>query len=607
MPARRPPALLLAVLALAFALASVAGRAQTAGSAEIRARRDGAAEVSWRAPTVATEPFALRLLAVNDLHGQLEPHATVGGNGASRRIGGAAVLAAYLAQERALAKGRTLTLIAGDSIGASALVSGLLHDEPTMAVLDELADGDCPRLGRDWPARPALVATRCHTLSTVGNHEFDRGPAELERLLYGGRHPDGTGLERDWRGTRVPFLAANVAHRDGRPFLPAAAVVDFEGVHIGVVGAVTADTPGLVAADRLGDLAFSAEVGPVNAAVAALRAAGVRTVVLLIHEGLESPATPQPTPVYPDELHGGLAAVLRGLDGGVDVVVAGHTHKANNLLVPLKDGTLALVAQARSYGTAYSAIDLVLDRATGAVVEKSARILTTWGDEGPGLAPARRVARIVERAARATAAVKDRPVASAAAPIRRGEASDPESALGDLVADAERAVTGAEVAIVNAGGLRNDIEAGPVSHGALYDVLPFGNVLVRVSLTGAELLELLEEQWSGAHAAAPRFLRVSGLRYVYDPSQPRGRQVVAVEDAAGEPLDPARRYRVVVNDFLLHGGDHYSALAAARDATPLMTDLEALEAWAARARAPLQAHADGRARPFDARPAVIER
>ena len=566
---------------------------------EIRDRIDGSAPVAWRSVASPDTTVSVRILGINDLHGQLERHLRAHGRDETRPIGGAAVLASYLRVERADHPGRTLTLVAGDSIGASAIVSGLLRDEPTMAILNELADGDCPPLPRNGSSAAAPAVTHCHMVATVGNHEFDRGTAELERLLYGGRHPDGPVLGQDWAGTRIPYVAANVVRRDGqRPLLPPSVIVDLGGVRVGVVGAVTAETAALVVPERIKDLQFLAEAAPINAAVAALRARGVRTIVLVIHEGLVAPLSPQVSPVTIDELRGGLAGVLRGLDGGIDVIVAGHTHKPNNLLVPLKDGSLALVVQARSYGTAYSAIDLVLDVRTDAVIAKSARVETTWADEGPGRDPDRKVTRIVERASKATAAIGGRLIGVAETAMRRGEPTDPESSLGDFVADAQRAIAGTDLAFMNAAGLRNDIEAGPITFAMLFDVHPFGNMLVRLTLTGEQVLRLLEQQWSGPNAATPRFLRVSGLRYVYDLGQPVGRRVVAADDVHGDAIDPARSYSVVANDFIVGGGDYYSVFAEGTGATPLMSDVAALEAYIRRAPGPVKAVSDGRARPF---------
>lgn len=592
---RRGIALLLAALWAGFA----AGGAQAYEDGELLQRRLGAAEVSWHAGAAAAVPVHVRLLGVNDLHGQLETHVRAAGSDGFRRVGGAAVLASYLAAERGQDPGHTLTLIAGDSIGASALLSGLLHDEPTLAVLNALAGPGCPALQRATAAVPEPVVTHCGTITTVGNHEFDHGVAELERQLYGGSHADGAGVSRHWGGSHLTTLASNVLWRDGeRPFLPASTIVEVDGVRIGIVGAVTAETPALVPAGSVAALRFDPEAPHINAAVKALRAHGAHTIVLLIHEGLLSPTNPVPAPLAPGEAHGRLAEVLAGLDGGIDVVVAGHTHQPNNVLLPLREGPPALVVQARSYATAYSVIDLDIDRRTGAVTDKSARVMSTWADEGPGLQPDRATTRIVEAAARATAPVRDKRLGVAAAAIRRGAASDPESALGDLVADAERAATGAEISFMNAGGMRNDLEAGVLTHGALYDALPFGNHLVRMTLRGADVLAVLEQQFAAGRAAAPAFLRVSGLRYVFDATRPAGSRVLAADGPDGRALDPARSYTVVANDYIVGGGDHYTAFAAGREPTTLMTDLEALEGYIAHAPQPLEPHVDGRVRAF---------
>jgi 5'-nucleotidase len=583
-------------LGLGLGLAAAAPLAFAHEDGELLERRIGSATIGWATAAGATLPVRVRILSFNDLHGQLETHQRITGSDGSRPVGGAAVLASYLAAERSEDPDHTLTLIAGDSVGASALVSGLLHDEPTVAVLNGLAGSGCPRLAP--PSSDEPLVTRCRTLSTVGNHEFDHGVAELERQLYGGAHADGVGIDRHWAGSHVPELASNVRRRDGAPFLPPAAIVTIDGIRIGVVGAVTAETPSLVPSEGIASVTFEDEAPRINAAVRALRERGVATIVLLTHEGLLAPRNPVPAPLGPGEARGRLASVLAALDGGIDVVVAGHTHQPNNVLVPLRSGPPALVVQARSYGTAYAAIDLKIDRKTGAVVAKSARVMTTWADEGPGRSPDFRTARIVAAAARATAAVRERRVAVAAAAIRRGNQTDPETALGDLVADALRATAATDFAFTNPGGLRNDLEAGSVTHGALYDVLPFGNRLVRMTMTGSDVLAVLEQQFEGTRVSLPSYLRVSGLRYVYDLSRPAGARILAVDDATGRALDPARRYTVVTTDYLLGGGDHYTTFAAGAEATPLVTDIEAVEAALERAPGPLAPRTDGRVRPF---------
>jgi 5'-nucleotidase len=315
---------------------------------------------------------------------------------------------------------------------------------------------------------------------------------------------------------------------------------------------------------------------------------------------LRAPVKPQwVSPLVLDEVEGRLVEVLRGLDGGIDVIVAGHTHKLNNVLVPLRDGKLTLVTQAVGSGAALSLIDLTIDRPTGAVISKSARIASAWSDSGAGLEPNKKVAKIVAEAAKATAATVARPVGGAAAPMVRAETPSGESPLGDFVADAQRAAAGTDFAFVNAGGLRSDIPAGPITFGTIYAVEPFGNEVMRLTLSGAQVLALLEQQWSGAHAASPRFLRPSGLRYVFDLRRAPGRRIVAAWDADNKPLDPARRYTVAANDFLVGGGDFYPVLGEATDATGVMTDIAALEAWIHHAPGPVTAKADGRMERID--------
>jgi 5'-nucleotidase len=590
-----PAALLAATLAGGTAAAQVVGATDP-----VVERLQTAAAVEWRAPVSATDPVEIRLVGLNDLHGYLETAAELPGATGPRPVGGAAVLAAYLGHERLTRDKRTLTLIAGDSIGASPPVSGFLRDEPTLAVLNRLADGDCPPLTRAWPATPSPVVTRCRTLAAPGNHEFDRGVGEFERLLYGGRAPAGGLGAGDWRGTALPWLVANVVRRDARtPLLPGSAIVEVAGVRVGVIGAVTVETAALVPATRLAEVQFLPEAPAINAELAKLKAAGVGTIALVIHEGLRAPVTPQTAALSPDEISGRLRDVIAALDPGIDVIVSGHTHKLTNVLVATGRGAPILVTQAREYGTAFATIDLTVNRSTGKVVAKGARVLTTWADEGPGLKPDRKVRGIVEAAKKLTGPLESRVVGTAAAPLVRARDASGESPLGELVADAFRAAAGAELAFVNAGGLRNDLGQGPVTYGQLYAALPFGNRVMRVTMSGEQVLDLLEQQWSGPNAGTGRTLYPSGLRYSYDLRRPAGRRLVDASDDEGLPIDPKRRYVVATSDYLLGGGDHFAAFAAAGEATSGVLDREAVERWLAAHGGAAPARVDGRLRRLD--------
>ena len=550
-------------------------------------RRASTALVSWRAPTVSSKPVSVRLIGINDFHGELLSQTDPSGHD----VGGAAVLAAYIAAERASIKNHSLLLIAGDSIGASPLISGLLQDEPTIRVLNALAVGDCPFISRHKTPDPTPPMTRCQTIATVGNHEFDHGTTELTRLLYGST----TSKTPAWPGSRIPFTAANILlEGTDQSLFPTSLIAHLGDLRIGIIGAGLSSTPSLVSTAQIHDLRFTSEAPAINKEVTRLKAAGVNTIVLVIHQGLYSPSTPQPATLVIDELQGGLKEVLAELDGGIDVIVAGHTHSFNNMLVRLRDGSEALVTQARSYGTSYSAIDLVIDQANGRTIEKSARIMTAWTNSVTGQHPDRTIEKIVADANNKTRAIANRQIGIADQPIRREPSPSGESALGDLVADAQRAAAGTEIAFMNQGGLRHDLEAGPISYGQLHSIQPFGNVVKRFSLTGEQVLRLLMEQWTGKHAKTPLFLHPSGLRYEYDLSALPVSQLIAAWDADGQPIDRDRHYTVAASDYLLGGGDSYPVFSEVTTAETVALDLVALEHWLTVAKMPLVYHADGR-------------
>jgi 5'-nucleotidase len=596
------PAVATALLALATLLLPVRAPAQVD---DLARRAQSEATVGWRAPASGQDPVKIRLLAFNDFHGNLRTRAKVEDPMGARPMGGAAVLAAHLNEARLWNPKRTLLIVGGDSIGASRPESALLREEPTMEFLNMLADGDCPRLTRAWAAQPAPVVTRCRAISTVGNHEFDKGTAELERLLYGGKHPDGRVLGRDWAGMRIPFVASNVVRRDGqKPLLPASAIVELDGVRVGVIGSVTMSTAALVPPQRIADVQFLPEVAPINAEIARLKAAGIQAIVLVVHEGLQSPTMPQSATLGWDEVDGRLEEVLRGLEPGVDVVVSGHSHRLTNLLLPTRGGPPMLVTQARSAGVSYTEIDLTVDRGAtaNAVLAKQARVLTTWADRPPGSNPDRGVARLVAKAEKVTAPIEARRVGATSVPLTRTETPSGESVFGNLVADAQRAVAGTDLAFMNRDGIRADLDAGELTVGELLSAQPFGNTVMRLTLTGEQVLRLLEQQWSGPHAGRPYLLRASGLRYVYDLRRPAGQRVVAAETSDGLPLDPRRRYTVAANDFVANGGDFFSVFAEAGDAQPVILDVEALEQYVKAQGGTVSPALDGRVRRLDAAP-----
>lgn len=511
-----------------------------------------------------SEPVTVKLIAFNDFHGFLDPPAsptrlpaTAGQPEMQLPTGGVAWLSG---QVHALRHDNPASIVvaAGDLFGGSPLTSSLLKHEPSVDALDEA--------GLEF--------------TSVGNHEFDRGVPELLRLA---------------RRAHFQYLAANVRVKDtGKLLFPAWArkrvVIPGRGsIDIAFVGAVLRGVPEIVSANAVTSLEFLDEAESVNKAVAEIRAAGIRTIVLLIHEGGFADAPRFDDTSCPD-FHGPILDIVDRLDPAIDVVVSGHTHRT---YICRRNGRL--VTSAGLEGRYLTDIDLTVDPASHDVLRATARQVPVINDtlpnplaaQYPG-APADPVLQArLQRWDAAVAVQGKQPVGSIAAPLIRRPNADGESTLGETVADAQLQATaapdrgGAQIAIVNSTGLRSDLNApdGKVSYEGAFDVLPFGNLLVTMTLTGAQIDAVLETQWQGAGS----LLQVSkGLQYRWHEGAPAGAKIAPGDILLnGEPLQPAASYRVTVNDFLANGGNGYVVLKEGRDRLPGPTDLEALQEYLA--------------------------
>ena len=290
-------------------------------------------------------------------------------------------------------EGHTLIVHAGDLVGASPPISRLLADEPAMEVLNLIAGPHCGFgvATHFFSATARLRNNSCNVVGTLGNHEFDRGPEELLRLLDGGTAAAGPFLEHPYRGVRVPYVCANVFdRRTGRTLLPPYTVARVGGVWVGVIGAVVRSTPSLVQAWAVESLEFRDEADAINLAAAELTRHGIHTIVVLIHQGVIPVGSGPGLPTGAEgeastEWHGLLSGIVARLDPAVDVVVSGHTHSFTNALLPNALGQPVLVTQAYSYGLAYDDIDLDIEMRSGRVLRKSALVVPTWSDAGPGM------------------------------------------------------------------------------------------------------------------------------------------------------------------------------------------------------------------------------
>ncbi|WP_019341450.1 bifunctional metallophosphatase/5'-nucleotidase [Stutzerimonas stutzeri] len=560
----------------------------------IKLRQQASERRSWRAPDWRVEPVVtFNLLSINDFHGQLSPRSVAG-----RPAGGAAVLAAYL---KAASDDNTLIVHDGDQVGASPPNSALLQDEPSVSFFNLLANAHCRAFSRQLRMPRSVqpfAQQRCNLIGTLGNHEFDDGRSELMRLLTGGNHRNGPFLEDSWQGARFPMVSSNVIDQStGESLLPPYSIYFSNGVRIGVIGAALKETPSIVSPSGVAGLRFVDEADAINRSVADLRRHGVRAIVVALHQGGRQVSYDGPTNPQADTVTGPVVDIIERLDDEVDVVISGHAHGFTNAMVPNANGKPILVTQAFSAGTAYADIELVVSRRSRDIVEKSAAVITTWADQGAGLSPDPNVAALVARADARVEPLVARVVGVAQGDITRSETPAGESALGNLIADAQRVATDAQISFMNPGGIRADLASGEVAWGALFAIQPFANDLVSMDLTGAQIKTLLEQQWIGQ--SYTRLLKPSGIWYSWSTSRPEGSRVIEMRDATGALINPAAVYRVTVNSFLAGGGDNFTILTEGKNRVVGAVDLDALVNYIEALPQPFTATVEGRIQRLD--------
>ena len=499
-----------------------------------------------------------QLLGLNDFHGHLEPN-TPGTvrefpDSAPVPAGGAEYLATHV-RNLEKANPNTMVVSAGDLIGASPLLSALFHDEPTIEAMN--------KIGLD--------------LNAVGNHEFDEGGNELLRMQNGGCHPtDGCQDGDGFGGAEFGFLAANVVDKKTRkPLFAPYAVKKFDGVKVGFIGMTLEGTPEIVTPSGIEHLDFLDEADTANKYAAELRRQhGVRAIVVLLHEG---GAQASPFGINGcNGISGPIVDIVHRTSKAVDLFVTGHTHQPYTCDI---DGRK--VTSSQSFGRLVTDIDMKLDRRTKDVseIKVNNKIITQTVDKAAD------ISALIQKYDEIAAPLRNRVIGSASAPLLRAPNAAGESALGDIIADAQLEATApdgkgnAVAAFMNPGGIRADFDAGDVTYGEAFTVQPFGNSLVTMSLTGTQIDTLLEQQWCGQ--SSPRILQVSaGFTYTWDNAAPVCDRVdPASITINGVAVDPNASYRVTVNSFLADGGDRFAVLPDGTDRLGGDIDLDALEAY----------------------------
>lgn len=513
------------------------------------------------------------VVGVNDFHGNLLPTSLRVPDPADRtktltvQAGGIEAIGGVLGEVRKQ-NPNTVFVGVGDMTGASPLASALLRDEPTIDALSKLG----------------------MAVNVVGNHEFDYGLAELQRLQKGGCNSNDAAkackYNNTFAGAGFTYLAANVVdEKTGARVFPAYKIVRVGGARIAFVGAVLQSTPTVVTPSGVAGLRFEAEVASINAVIPQIKRGGADAIIALVHEG--GTARDPFDVVDCKTLTGPIVDIARGLDPAISAIMSAHTHRGYNCRVPGPDGRERTVIQGEAFGRLLQRLDLTIDtRANRVLSVKASNVVvnSTTAPKDPAMTA------IVQKAKTLTDPVANQTIATLGVEqVTRAQNPAGESQLGDVIADSQLAATrapekgGAVVAFMNPGGIRADLPANVpnperrVTYGDAFAVQPFGNIVTVITLTGAQIKAVLEQQFDNPAAGQNRILQVSqGFAYTWDNAKPKGEKVSAIT-LNGQPLDPAANYRVTVNNFLADGGDNFTVFAQGKDRLGGDLDIDAFQ------------------------------
>ena len=537
----------------------------------------------------------VHLLAFNDLHGNLE---AAGNNIYGQFAGGAAYLAKAVKDRQALYGDRQATVFAGDNIGASPLANGLFFEEP-ITIASNLMNVD---------------------FASVGNHEFDKGRTELLRIQNGGCNPAGCtaapytlpdgSTTNVFPGADFQYLSANVVvDATGRTLLPAFATKRFRGdtgphFEVGFIGEVLEATPTIVTPTGVAGLTFQDEADAANRAVAQLKRQGVNTSILVIHEG-GFQTTAALNGCAGNLAGSAIADIASRLDPSIKVIVSAHTHAEYRCTITA-GGVTRLITSASSFGRILTDITLTVDNKSGELVQAEATntvVANALNTPGPGVVripdPSRedpQVAAVVAQYVTASAPLANQVIGRIQGDLTRTGTLQGESALGDVIADAQLVATqpanlgAARLAFMNPGGIRQDMRTtdvssggeaiGEVTYGEAFLVQPFGNSLVTKTMTGDMLRRLLEQQFPGCGGqSTKRILQVSvTFSYEQDPAGTTCESRIGRMFLDGVEIAPTDSFRVTMNNFLATGGDGFTVFNEGTSALGGAQDIDALVA-----------------------------
>nr|WP_314630480.1 5'-nucleotidase C-terminal domain-containing protein [uncultured Noviherbaspirillum sp.] len=567
------------------------------------------------APAAVAAPFLVKVIGFNDFHGSLESSGTFGQATAAAdkpAVGGADYLAGHIARLKAL-NPLNVVVGAGDLIGASPLISAFFNDEPAIEALN--------RAGLEF--------------TSVGNHEFDKGAAELLRMQAGGcRVIDGrqdpnsckgaaVGTPVPFEGAKFSYLSANViSTATGKPLLPAYGTKTFNGVKMAFIGMTLKATPTIVTPTGVAGLEFRDEAQTVNSLIPELRSQGIEAIAVLVHEGgVQTGSLGDIDGCEGNLARSAIAKIVSQLDEAVDLVISGHTHAAYNCKLPNAKGRSIPVTSANSHGRLITDVDVTIEPATKDITAVSATNRLVARNDG-SVMPDPGIGKIVAAYRTLVEPLANAVIGSirTALPSVRIDGACTMPA-GNLIADSALYATrpassgGAEIAFMNGGGVRSHGYTfassavregdGNVTYGEAFTVQPFGNSLVTMTLTAQDIKDVLEEQFAGCKgqsATASKFMLPSaGFKYSWNGAGSCNARIsnvtltqdgstVVIVDAAGVVTNPTRTFRVTVNNFMADGGDGYSTFKSGANRLGGGRDVDALVSFLAQYKSPRGAY-----------------
>ncbi|WP_456273200.1 5'-nucleotidase C-terminal domain-containing protein [Bacillus sp. AK031] len=475
-----------------------------------------AAPFSSKLVKAETENIKVQLLSLNDWHGQIDATTSVdldGDNTKETNVGGAQYLATHLKNYEAH-NDNTLIIHAGDMIGGSPMISSTFQDEPTVEVMEAM--------GVD--------------VGTVGNHEFDEGIAEFKRMVEGGEHPEGKGTA-GYDGMNFPNIAANVYDKaTGELILDPYNIQEVDGVKIGFIGVATTATPGMVQAKGNENLQVTDELEAINKYAEELTQQGVKSIVVLAHNTAEETES---------GLTGDVADWENGLHEQVDIIFAGHNHKTVNSTI----GNNVAVIQAWEYGYMFGAVDIEIAPTTGDIVRGNTDAEVVYSTQDVEADPA--VEAILDKYETEIAPVKNEVVGESSFDYVSqrypfNERAYADHGLGNMIADSMKWAMNSDFALMNGGGIRAGLDAGPVTFGELYTIQPFQNMLQKFKTDGEGLRTILNDQISKYGLD----YSIAGFKYTYTyDHEAKTGEIADMFLPDGTPIGDDDQFTVTTNDY----------------------------------------------------------